>query len=100
LKSRRQLVRQDYRWDLPRSLVRRGKYIIARATTEIQQEILFRIGADEVILPEKQSAAHLAARISIPNILEYLELDKGIHLTEIHVDQSLAGKTLVELSLR
>jgi trk system potassium uptake protein TrkA len=30
------------------------KYIIARATTEIQQEILFRIGADEVILPENR----------------------------------------------
>jgi len=76
------------------------KYIIARATTEIQKEILVRIGADEVILPEKQSAVHLAARISVPNILEYLELDEGINLTEIHVDHRLAGKTLVELNLR
>ncbi len=77
-----------------------ARHIIARATTEIQQEILVRIGADEVILPEKQSAAHLAARISVPNIMEYLELDKDINLTEIHVDQKLAGKTLVELNLR
>lgn len=76
------------------------KYIIARATTEIQKEILLRIGADEVILPEKQSAVHLAARISVPNILEYLELDKDINLTEIHVDHRLAGKTLVEVDLR
>lgn len=76
------------------------KYLIARATTEIKQEILLRIGADEVILPEKQSAVHLAARISVPNILEYLELDDDINLTEIHVDQRLAGKTLVELNLR
>lgn len=75
------------------------KYMIARATTEIKQEILLRIGADEVILPEKQSAVHLAARISVPNILKYLELDEDINLTEIHVDQRLAGKTLVELNL-
>ncbi len=76
------------------------QHIIARAATEIQQEILLRIGADEVILPEKQSAAHLAARISVPNIMEFLELDKNINLTEIHVDHRLAGKTLVELNLR
>lgn len=77
-----------------------AKHIIAQATTEIQQEILLRIGADEVILPEKQSAVHLAARIAVPNIIEFLELDKEIHLTEIHVDQRLAGKTLLELNMR
>ncbi|MDA3832940.1 MAG: TrkA family potassium uptake protein, partial [Spirochaetales bacterium] len=73
-----------------------AQYIIARATTEIQQEILLRIGADEVILPEKQSAAHLAARITVPNIMDFLELDEDINLTEIHVDEKLAGKTLLE----
>ena len=78
----------------------KAQHIIARATTEIQQEILLRIGADEVILPEKQSAAHLAARIAVPNIMEFLELDKEINLTEIHVDHRLAGKTLMELNLR
>ncbi len=77
-----------------------AQHIIAQATTEIQHEILLRIGADEVILPEKQSAAHLAARITVPRIMEYLELDKEINLTEIHVDQRLAGKTLQELNLR
>ncbi len=77
-----------------------AKHIIAQATTEIQQEILLRIGADEVILPEKQSAVHLAARIAVPNIIEFLELDQEIHLTEIHVDQRLAGKTLLELNMR
>jgi len=77
-----------------------AQHIIAQATTEIQQEILLRIGADEVILPEKQSAVHLAARIAVPNIIEFLELDNAINLTEIHVDQRLAGKTLAELNLR
>jgi len=77
-----------------------AQHIIAQATTEIQQEILLRIGADEVVLPEKQSAIHLAARIAVPNIIEFLELDKEINLTEINVDQRLAGKTLLELNLR
>ena len=77
-----------------------AQQLIARATTKIQQEILLRIGADEVILPEKQSAVHLAARIAVPNIMEFLQLDEEVNLTEIHVDHRLAGKTLVELNLR
>ncbi|MCB2180885.1 MAG: TrkA family potassium uptake protein [Desulfobulbaceae bacterium] len=76
------------------------KRIIARATTEIQQEILLRIGADEVILPEKQSARHLAERLSTPNLLEYLEVAEDLNVAEIHIGEKFAGKTLLELDLR
>lgn len=76
------------------------KQIIARATTEIQQEILLKIGADEVVLPEKHSAVHLAERITVPNILEYIELDEEADLAEIRIDDTLAGKSLQDLNLR
>lgn len=76
------------------------KRIIARATTEIQQEILLRIGADEVILPEKQSARHLAERLATPNLLEYLEVAEDLNVAEIHIGEKFAGKTLLELDLR
>lgn len=75
-------------------------HLIARATTEIQQEILLRIGADEVVLPEKQSAVNLAERINYPNITAFLQLDKDVNLTEIKVDEKMAGKNLLELDLR
>ncbi|MDA3971526.1 MAG: TrkA family potassium uptake protein [Desulfobulbaceae bacterium] len=77
-----------------------AQHIIARASSEIQEEILLRIGANEVILPEKQSADHLATRITVPNIMAFLKLDSDINLAEIHVDQKLAGKSLLELNLR
>lgn len=76
------------------------QHLIARATTEIQQEILLRIGADEVVLPEKQSAVNLAERINYPNITAFLQLDKDVNLTEIKVDEKMAGKNLLELDLR
>ena len=76
------------------------KYIIARANTEIQQEILLKIGANEVILPEKHSAQRLAERIARPNIAEMLEIDENVNLAEIKVDDRLADKTLRELDLR
>ncbi|MDH4316912.1 MAG: TrkA family potassium uptake protein [Desulfobulbaceae bacterium] len=74
--------------------------IIARAATEIQEEILFKVGADEVILPEKQSAVHLVERINFPSILDYIEIDDEVDLAEVLVGEELAGKTLRELNLR
>jgi trk system potassium uptake protein TrkA len=76
------------------------KKIIARATTEIQQEVLLKVGADEVVLPEKQIAIHLAERITAPNILEYFELDEDVDIAEIRIDDNLTGRSLKDLNLR
>ncbi len=76
------------------------KRIIAKANSKIQAEILEKIGADEVILPEKEIAEKLAERISHPNIVELLELDKRFKLTEVKVPQKFLGKTIKELDLR
>jgi len=75
-------------------------YIIARATTEIQQEILLKIGADEVILPEKHAAIDLAEKITVPNILDCIPLGETEELAEICIDEHLAGKSLKDLNLR
>ena len=77
-----------------------ARRIIARASSLIQEQILLKIGADEVILPEKQSAAHLAERLTVPNLLDFLKLDQEIDIAEILVDEALAGKSFSELDLR
>ena len=77
-----------------------AKHIIARASTEIQQEILLKIGVDEVVLPEKHAAIHLSERIAVPNILKYIALDEHEELAEICIDKNLAGKSLKDLNLR
>jgi trk system potassium uptake protein len=77
-----------------------AKHIIARANTEIQQQILLKIGADEVILPEKQSADRLADRLARPNIAEMLAIDEEVQLAEIKVHGRFAGRTLRDLDLR
>ena len=74
--------------------------IIARATSEIQQEILLKIGVDIVVLPEKQAAIHLAEKITVPNILECISLDEDEELAEVCIDKELAGRSLKDLNLR
>jgi trk system potassium uptake protein len=76
------------------------KCIIAKANTETQQEILLKIGADEVVLPERQAGERLAERLARPNITDVLEIDQEVRLAEVRIDSRFAGKTLRELDLR
>ncbi len=77
-----------------------AKKIIAKANSKIQAEILEKIGADEVILPEKEVAEKLAEKISHPDVVQLLEIDKKFTLIEVKIPDNLAGKTLKELDLR
>ena len=74
--------------------------VYAKANTEIQREILLKIGADEVILPEKEAALQLAGKISSPNVKEIFKLDDDIELVEVKVPPAMVGRSLTQLDLR
>ena len=76
------------------------KYIIGKANTYIKKEILLKIGADKVVLPEISTAIRLAEKISHPTILERYELDKNNSLLEVEIPNKFVGKTLSQLDLR
>ena len=42
--------------------------VLAKANTNIQEKILYRLGADEVIQPEQDVAYRLSRRLSLSNI--------------------------------
>jgi trk system potassium uptake protein TrkA len=73
--------------------------VVAKANTEIQKNILMRIGADEVIMPERDVALRLAKRLSLSNISNIFEL-KGYILADVNVPKTMNGKSIVELDLR
>jgi len=77
-----------------------AKRIIAKANSLIQAEILEKIGADEIVLPEKEVAEKLANKLSNPDISELLSLDENLKLMEVKVPEKFTGKTLRELDLR
>jgi len=74
--------------------------VISRAATPIQAKILLRIGADEVINPQEQSAARLAHRLANPNIIEQLELAAGHSLVQLNAPQEWHNRTLGQIDLR
>ena len=57
--------------------------MIAQSNSERHREILLRIGADRVILPDEESGYQLADELSIPGMLERLHLSEDYSLIEI-----------------
>ena len=73
--------------------------VLAKANTSIQEKILYRLGADEVIQPEQDVAHRLSRRLSLANITDMFEF-KGSAIAEVTVPGNLGGRTLRELDLR
>jgi len=76
------------------------KKVVARARTEMQTQILTRIGADGVISPEDEAADRWSHRLLAPFIIEHVELARGYALVQLPAPQAWAGRTLAELDLR
>ncbi len=75
-------------------------YIIAKGNSELQKQVLIKVGADEVIIPEKEVASKLTERLTHPNIIDRFVLDHNILLINVKVPAKIANKTLEELELR
>ncbi len=76
------------------------RQVISRAATQIQAKILSRIGADQVISPEDESAVRLGRQLSKPNIMEFVELTEGHSLVQIKTPKVFHNKTLGQIDLR
>ncbi|KEI95741.1 potassium transporter Trk [Clostridium botulinum A2B7 92] len=76
------------------------KYIIAKANTEIHAKVLYKIGADRVIFPERDMGVRVAHNLVSTNILDYIELSPNYSIAEIVTPKIWHGKTLNELNIR
>ncbi len=76
------------------------KRIVARATDEDHGKILFRVGATDVIHPEKDMAVKVARSLSTPDMLDYFPMSGDYLIAEIAPIEAFVGKSLAELQLR
>jgi trk system potassium uptake protein TrkA len=67
-------------------------HVISVSNTDRHRDILLRVGADRVILPDEESGNQLADELSIPGMLKRLDLSEDYSLIEIKVPQKLIGK--------
>lgn len=74
--------------------------VIARATSPLAARILRKIGADETVDPEEESADRWANRIAAPQMLNQIEFHEGYSIVELALPKPWIGKSLIDLDLR
>ena len=77
-----------------------ARCIVAKASQDIQADLLHKIGADEVVYPEVEIAEKLAVRHNANNIFDFVPLTEEYSIYEIAVPAAWAGRSLAELDLR
>lgn len=74
--------------------------IICKAHDETHRQVLLKLGADRVVIPEQENASRLARSLSSTNVLDYIELSKDYGIVEVPAPAKWCGKTLKELNVR
>ena len=74
--------------------------VVCKAHDETHRQVLLKLGADQVVIPEQENAARLARSLSSHNVLDYIELSDDYGIIEVPAPRSWAGKSLKELNVR
>lgn len=73
--------------------------VIARATNDRHAQCLLKVGADRIVLPERDMGVRVARNIASANLLDFIELDPGTSIQEIAVHEDMVGRTLRDQDL-
>ncbi len=77
-----------------------AKYVVSKATRDIQAKFLLRNGADEVVYPDRDIAEKIAVRYSANHIFDYIEFNDEYSIFEIPVAEEWVGKSIKEVNFR
>ncbi|HHY57545.1 MAG TPA: TrkA family potassium uptake protein [Chloroflexi bacterium] len=75
------------------------RYVISKALDEHARQVLLRIGADEVVMPEHQFGRWVAERMVLGHLKAIQEVEPGVLLGALSCPKAVAGQTLEELHL-
>ena len=73
---------------------------MCKAHDDTYKSILEKLGADKVIIPEREVADKLALGLTHAGVMEYIELSQEFGIVEMEPIPAWVGKTIRELELR
>lgn len=76
------------------------KKIIAKARSTIYEEVLYEIGANHVISPERESGRSIASNLLRNTITDIIQIDSTTSIIEFKTPKQWVGKTVIELDIR
>jgi len=76
------------------------KKVIAKALNKLHGQVLYKVGADWVVHPERDMGERVAHQLLSPNVLNFIELSDKYSVEEIKIPDCMSNKSLRELDLR
>ena len=76
-----------------------AKAVWVKANDKFHGKILSKIGADHIIMPERDMGIRVARKMLDRRVLEFIDLGSGLAMTEIVIGSNLLGKKLGDLKL-
>ncbi|MFA6807501.1 MAG: TrkA family potassium uptake protein [Eubacteriales bacterium] len=76
------------------------KHVIVKARDNMHGKVLEKIGADNVVYPEKDMGERVAYQLVSPNILDFIKLSQEYNIMEITAPSVFIGKSLGKLNFR
>jgi trk system potassium uptake protein TrkA len=77
-----------------------ARRVIAKAHDEFHGRMLEKLGADQVLFPERDMGRRVAHSLISGNVIEYMELSTQYSMAEIRPKPEWIGKTLEALAMR
>jgi trk system potassium uptake protein len=73
------------------------RYVIARATNELHEDILTKIGADKVVSPEKEIGTGMAYVLTLGNVVDYIPVTAAYGVVKMSAPPEFVGRSLAEI---
>lgn len=75
-------------------------HIVARAISELHEQVLKQIGADEIVNIEIEEGARIGSKLTSSEFLDRIPVTQGVSVAEMYPPKSFVGKSLSKLDLR
>ncbi|WP_088035884.1 potassium channel family protein [Evansella clarkii] len=76
------------------------KNVWVKAKNDYHHKVLVKIGADQVVHPEKDMGRRVAQQMSDEKVIDFIELSEEYSIVELIATDLLEGKTLIQLDIR
>lgn len=76
------------------------KYILAKAQNELHAKVLYKIGADRVVFPEREMGVKVAKTLVASNVMDFIELSPDYSIVEILPLDEWLEKSIMEINVR
>lgn len=77
-----------------------AKTVITKAKNQSEKTVLLKVGADRVVLPEREMGEKLATNLITTNVIDFINLSDKFGVAEIKPLEKWIGETLIKSNIR